>query len=167
MKCLSFLVIFIFLLPVVFADAQSSINSDYSEENIDNIQKDNYSNFNALLRMTVSLLVVLSLIVASVFLLKKLRIYKLLTPNAKNPISIISNISLGNRRSLCLIKVANEILIIGMTNTNISLLSKINADDYYSAMIQNTNDSDTLLDNKRDFPSILRNVIERFKVKTE
>ncbi len=161
-----FFTIFVFIsLFILFADAQSNLYSDYDQQNIDNIQKD--SNFNALLRMTVSLLIVLSLIVGSVFLIKKLRIYKILMPSARNPVSIVSNISLGHRRSLCLVKVANEILVIGMTNNSMSLLSKINADDYYSAI--DTNDKDKLYSNhnNRDFPSIFKNVMERFKVKTD
>ncbi|MGQ9607692.1 MAG: FliO/MopB family protein [bacterium] len=167
---LVFFAISIFIsLFTFFASAQSNVYSDYDRKNVDDIQEGEYSNFNALLRMTVSLLIVLSLIIGSVFLIKKLRIYKILLPNSKNPVSIISNISLGHRRSLCLVKVANEILVIGMTNTSMSLLSKIDADDYYSAMNTNSDDSDKLLSNynKRDFPSILKNVMERFKAKTE
>lgn len=154
-------------LFVFFANAQSNIYLDYNQENIDNIQKDNYSNFDALLRMIVSLLIVLSLIVGGVFLLKKLRIYKLLAPDAKSPVSVISNIPLGSKRSLCLVKVANEVLIIGMTSTNISLLSKISADDYYSACKSDIDDELSSIYRKRDFPSILKSVMERFKVKVD
>lgn len=158
--------IFVFLL-VFFANAQSNVYLDYNQENMDNIPKDNYSNFDALLRMIVSLLIVLSLIVGGVFLLKKFRIYKLLAPNSKSPVSVISNIPLGNKRSLCLVKVANEILVIGMTSTNISLLSKISTDDYYSACKSDINDELSNIYSKRDFPSILKSVLERFKVKVD
>ncbi len=158
--------IFISLL-VFFANAQSNVYLDYNQESMDNIQKDNYSNFDALLRMIVSLLIVLSLIVGGVFLLKKFRIYKLLATDAKSPVSVISNIPLGNKRSLCLVKVANEVLIIGMTSTNISLLSKISVDDYYSACKSDTNDELSSIYSKRDFPSILKSVMERFKVKVD
>jgi len=163
-----FFAISVFISPFIFfADAQSSVYSDYDQQKTNNIQKDEYSNFNALLRMTVSLLIVLSLIVGSVFLIKKLRIYKILVPNTRNPVSIVSNISLGHRRSLCLVKVANEILVIGMTNTSMSLLSKINADDYYSAIDTNNKDKLSGNYNNKDFPSIFKSVLERFKVKTE
>lgn len=89
------------------------------------------STFSAGLRMAMSLLVVSALIVASVFLLRKMTPYKGLIPNAKHHISVLSKISLGPKKSICLVKIVDEILVIGMTSTNISLLSRINANDYY------------------------------------
>ena len=86
------------------------------------------------LRMTVSLLVVLALIAAGVFLLKKIAPYSGLIgsqAHAKHP-TVLSRLSLGQRSSICLIRIADEILVVGITNTNMSLLSKISADDYYS-----------------------------------
>jgi len=83
------------------------------------------------IRMIVSLLLVLALIVAGVFLLRKMTPYKRLMSNAKHPMSVLSRISLGQKKSICLVKVAGEILVIGLTNTNMSILSKINADDLY------------------------------------
>lgn len=152
-------------LLILSVSAQSNLYLDYNQENVDNIQKDNYNSFSAFLRMVVSLLIVLSLIVGGVFLLKKFKIYKLLAPNVKSPVSVISNIPLGNRRSLCLVKVANEILIIGMTSNSMSLLSKLSADDYYSAC-KSDDDGLSNVYNKRDFPLILKNVMEKFKAKT-
>ncbi len=84
------------------------------------------------IRMIASLLAVLSLIAGGVFLLKKLTPYKDMISNMEHSISILSRVSLGQRRSICLVKVADEILVIGLTNTNISILSKIDADEYYS-----------------------------------
>lgn len=87
------------------------------------------------LRMTVSLLVVLALIAAGVFLLKKIAPYSGLIgsqAHAKHPMIVLSRLSLGQKRAICLIRIADEILVVGITNTNMSLLSKINADDYYS-----------------------------------
>jgi len=82
-------------------------------------------------RMIVSLLLVLSMIVASVFLLKKITPYKGLASHAGSPLMILSRIPLGQKRYICLVRIADEILIVGMTNTSISLLSKMKADDYY------------------------------------
>lgn len=87
------------------------------------------------LRMTVSLLAVLALIAAGVFLLKKIAPYNGFMgsqAHVKQPMMVLSRLSLGQKRSICLIRIADEILVVGITNTNMSLLSKIGADDYYS-----------------------------------
>jgi len=79
-------------------------------------------------RMTASLLAVLGLIVACVFALKKLTRHKsFVTGN----ISIISSMPLGQKKSICLVRVSNEILIIGLTNSDMSLLTKMSLEDYY------------------------------------
>ena len=86
------------------------------------------------LRMVVSLLVVLSLIFAGVFLLKKVGPYSGIIGSqaqAKHPMMVLSRLSLGQRRSVCLVRVGDEILVIGVTNANMSLLSKISAEEYY------------------------------------
>ena len=103
----------------------------YDDEN--KTQLTSHETFNDGLRMFASLLVVLALIVGFIFLLKKMPIYKNLMRNAKQPISVVHNFSLGHRRSVCVLKVADEMLILGLTNTNISILSKMNVDEYYSS----------------------------------
>lgn len=85
------------------------------------------------IRMIVSLLVVLALIASGVFLLKKIMPYRGLAANGNHPIQILSRVPLGQKRSICLVRIADEVLVVGLTNTNISLLSKMNADDYYDA----------------------------------
>lgn len=82
--------------------------------------------------MISSLLAVLALIAGGVFLLKKLTPYKGIVSNMEHSISILSRASLGQRRSICLVRIADEILVLGLTNTNVSVLSKIKADEYYS-----------------------------------
>ncbi len=83
------------------------------------------------IRMIASLFVVLALIAAGVFLLKKIMPYRGFAANGKHHIQVLSRVSLGQKRSICLVKIADEVLVVGLTNTNISLLSKMNADDYY------------------------------------
>lgn len=83
------------------------------------------------LRMIVSLLIVLSLIAVGIFVLKKFTPYKGFISNRERPITVLSKVPLGQRKSICLVKIGNEVLIVGLTNTNISLLSKIDADEYY------------------------------------
>jgi len=90
------------------------------------------------IRMIASLMAVLALIVGSVFLLKKVIPYRGITANGKHSIMVLSRLSLGQKKSICLVRVADEILVIGLTNTNMSLLSKMRPDDYYGEGGQDT-----------------------------
>ena len=88
-----------------------------------------------ILRMVVSLLVVLALIAVSIFFLKKITPYSgIIGSNvqSKHPMVVLSRLSLGQRRFICLVRIVDEILVIGVTNTSMSLLSKISTEDYYS-----------------------------------
>ena len=90
------------------------------------------------IRMAVSLLMVLALIAAGVFVLKKVSPYRGLAASSENPVSVISKIPLGQKKSICLVRVADEILVIGLTSANVSLLTKMNAEDYYRGDGQTT-----------------------------
>ena len=71
------------------------------------------------------------LIAAGVFVLKKVSPYRGLAASSGNPVSVISKIPLGQKKSICLVRVADEILVIGLTSANVSLLTKMSAEDYY------------------------------------
>ena len=109
--------------------SQSQMRSGYESES-DNGVYDG-SMLDAGIRMAVSLLMVLALIAAGVFVLKKVSPYRGLTASSENPVSVISKIPLGQKKSICLVRVADEILVIGLTSANVSLLTKMNAEDYY------------------------------------
>jgi len=108
---------------------ESQTRSGYTSESDDGVSDGGM--LDAGVRMTVSLLMVLALIAAGVFVLKKVSPYRGLTANSANHVSVISKIPLGQKKSICLVRVADEILVIGMTSANVSLLTKINAEDYY------------------------------------
>jgi flagellar biosynthetic protein FliO len=90
------------------------------------------------IRMTVSLLMVLAIIAAGVFILKKVSPYRGLAASSGSPVSVISKIPLGQKKSICLVRVADEILVIGLTSANVSLLTKMNVEDYYRGDGQTT-----------------------------
>jgi flagellar protein FliO/FliZ len=96
----------------------------------DNTYSQGYDGFGDTVRLLASLLFVLALIVGGIYLLKKVPLYKRFATGIKKPVSILSSISLGQKRSISVVRVADEILILGLTNTNISLLSKMKADEY-------------------------------------
>ncbi len=103
--------------------------SDHASESDDALSDDGM--LDAGIRMTVSLLIVLALIAAGVFVLKKVSPYRGLAGDSAHPVSVISKIPLGQKKSICLVRVADEILVIGLTSANVSLLTKMNAEDYY------------------------------------
>jgi len=76
------------------------------------------------LRMIVSLLVVLAIIFFSLFLLKKLTA-RGRRVTAKNPIIVLSQAYIGPKKSICLVKIADEVLALGVTSSQISFLTKI------------------------------------------
>ena len=100
----------------------------YETENAANESGDR-SIMDSVIRMISSLFAILALIVACAFILKKLTRYKGTANNGN--IAIISSLPLGQKKSMCLVRVSNEILIIGITNTNINLLTKMSLEDYY------------------------------------
>ncbi len=123
------------------------------------ITNPSYSNFGDSIRMIASLLFVLALIIGGVFLLKKVPLYKRFMLNSKKPVSVITNVSLGHKRSICIVKVANEMLILGLTGTNISLLSKMSADEFLSYMNVNVTENYNPDDIKTSFLDQLKKLI--------
>ena len=107
------------------------------------------------IRMLASLLLVLALIGIGVFLLKKFTPYKAFSAGTRHPIQILSRVSLGQRRAICLVRIADEILVIGLTNTIVSLLSKMNADEY-------VNEQDaSFYKNSTDHKDSFRKILEK------
>lgn len=123
------------------------------------IANTNYSSFGDSIRMITSLLFVLALIIGSVFLLKKVPLYKRLMLGSRNPVSVITSVSLGHRRAICVVKVANEMLILGLTSTSVSLLSKMNADEFLSYMNADILDNYKPDENKASFLDHLKKFI--------
>jgi flagellar biosynthetic protein FliO len=112
------------------------------------------------IRMTVSLLMVLAIIAAGVFILKKVSPYRGLAASSGSPISVISKIPLGQKKSICLVRVADEILVIGLTSANVSLLTKMNAEDYYRGDGQATS-QDAKQKDKGSFRRLYSTLIHR------
>lgn len=146
----------IFLVPVWFLcmvpSAQAAIGQADQNQPLDIGLKDGNSDTGAM-RMIVSLFAVLAFIAVGVFLLKKLTPYRGLTANAKNSIQVLSRVPLGQKSSICLVKIADEVLIVGLTNTNMSLLSKMSADDYYQKQDAEVHEASP--EYKRSFRKIL------------
>lgn len=148
----------IFLIPAWFlcmvSSAQAAIGqADQNHSQPLNIGLENDSSDTGAMRMVISLFLVLAFIAAGVFLMKKLTPYKGLTGSARNSIQVLSKVPLGQKTSICLVRIADEILVVGLTNTNMSLLSKMSADDYYQE--RNTEVHEAPAEYKHSFRKIL------------
>ncbi|MGB9596031.1 MAG: flagellar biosynthetic protein FliO [Candidatus Poribacteria bacterium] len=154
------IIFFTLIILIIISDLicfGSDITSSDGTEN--EIASPNYGNFGDSIRMITSLFFVLALIVGGVFLLKKIPLYRRFMLGSRNPVSVITSVSLGHRRSVCVVKVANEMLILGLTNTNISLLSKMDADEFLSYMNTDIIDSYKSDENKTSFLNQLKKFI--------
>lgn len=79
--------------------------------------------FRAFLRMIITLLILLALFFIAVFFFKKLKLRRGF--QSKGLISILFRTPLGSKESICLVEVAGEILVLGVTSNQISLLLKV------------------------------------------
>ncbi|HGJ66232.1 TPA: hypothetical protein ENS27_12775 [bacterium] len=158
----------VFIAIVIIFLSVSTVVSAQKEKQTDNVlynyegqnKSESYGSFGDSLRMFASLLVVLALIIGSVFLLKKLPIYKS-NNKTKQSVSLIYNHSLGNKRSVCVLKFANEILLLGLTSTNISLLSKMDINEFYSSETLIDLDSQKSLNDNQSFIDHLKKIINK------
>ena len=75
-----------------------------------------------LLQWLVSCFLVIGLILALAWLLKKSRLVPAL---AQNQLRVISALPLGNREKLLVVKVGEQQVLLGMTPTNINLLCQL------------------------------------------
>ena len=75
-----------------------------------------------LLQWLVSCFLVIGLILALAWLLKKSRLVPSL---AQNQLRVISVLPLGNREKLLVVKVGEQQVLLGMTPTNINLLCQL------------------------------------------
>jgi flagellar biogenesis protein FliO len=80
--------------------------------------------FSASLRMITVLLVLLGLFFSVIFFLKKFYQRKTVQ-SSKAPINVLFQLTVGSKESICLVDVMGEILVLGITSAQISLLFKV------------------------------------------
>ncbi len=81
-------------------------------------------------RMSIVLLGVISLFLVGVFLVRRyvLKFHKLPFGKKERLIQVIATHYLGNKKSISLVKVANEYMVVGVSNEGINLISKCGVD---------------------------------------
>lgn len=80
-------------------------------------------------RIGISLLVIIVVIYGSVFLLKKLSGQRLGGGARGKTVKIIEQTYIAPKKSVCLLKMADRAILIGITDTNINLLTECNWDE--------------------------------------
>ncbi|MBD3182022.1 hypothetical protein GF312_07010 [Candidatus Poribacteria bacterium] len=119
---------------------------------------------NAGLRMVVSLLLVLGLLIGGVYLLKKITPYKRLISGSQQPLSLLSKIAVAPRTYILIAKIADEILVIGLANNNMTLLSKMDAEEFQKKSDFNINEG---YGNSSDSKQTFRKFLDRLYIKKE
>ena len=108
-------------------DDTSSVNLDSLQFNATE-KAENYS-INLLKvasRAFVSLIIIVLLIFVTIYLLRKVVYSNKRNRFLDNTVNVIGMVPLSAKKSIYLIKIINQILVVGVTENNISLLSEIN-----------------------------------------
>jgi len=106
----------------------------------------------SLLKSFASLLIVLALIILTAYLLKRFFFSKGELRNPEKSVKILSNNYIGDKKRICLVEVLGKILVLGITNTNINLLTEIEGDQVMDIVSEEQNDDIS----KKPFEKILK-----------
>ena len=115
--------------------------------------------FSASLRMITILLVLLALFFSVIFFLKKFQQRKSIQD--KGPISVLFQLPVGSKESICLVDVMGEILVLGVTSAQISLLFKVEDADALKSF------QESQISKGHQFQNYLKSEQENIKVASE
>lgn len=124
MKRLSllFLIFSLFFYPC-FSYSQPGKSEEYLKYESPNIDSTMPNMFSASIRIITVLLTLLALFFSFIFFLKKFQQRKNI--QEKGPISILCRLPVGSKESILMVNVMGEILVLGVTSAQISLLFKV------------------------------------------
>lgn len=80
-------------------------------------------------RIGVSLLIIIVIIYGTVFLLKKLSGHRIGGGVRIKSVTVIEQTYIAPKKSVCLLKIADRAVLVGITDTNISMLTECNWDE--------------------------------------
>ena len=89
----------------------------------------------ATLRVALGLIIVVALLIGGFYLLKRLS-GRVRLQEEDIPVKLLWQQSIGPRRSICLVKVLDKVLVLGVTNTNISHLMTLTNEEASSLEIR-------------------------------
>ena len=112
------------------------------------------------LKMLFWLLIVTGLIFVTVWVLRKLMLQS--QPNQSvQPINVIFEEPISPARSVCLIRVLDQMHVVGVTNTNISYIATLDEDEM--TLVDQWLENELILERrvKSGFQSFLRNFVRK------
>ncbi len=134
----------------VFADVKGSglFNGDSNEDSV-------FGGYKGYTKTISTLLIVIALIIATVYVLKKKYGVRANIGRSRKLIQIVDHTPMGVKKSLFLVKVPGKHLILGVTNDNIGLITEIANEDIAVGMGSTGDDSV----NKKEFLEIIKKSI--------
>ncbi len=100
------------------------------------LMKDSPGLTGSVIKMVTALGIVLSLLFAVVFFVKKYLGRKIGLNGQEQKIRVVTSAYLGPRKSIALVEVAGEKIVVGITATNISMLSKVGRDEDFGDVLK-------------------------------
>ncbi len=123
--------------------------------NSDSSDSPSFGGFDGYTRVAGTMLVVVSLIIGTVFILKRKYGVQANLGKNKKLIQIIEHTPIGVKKSISLIKVPGKYLLLGVTNDKIGLITEVANED-----MNNGNDSNV---NKKQFLDLIKKSISERK----
>lgn len=97
--------------------------------NLNNDEKVQIPSFSkSLVKSFISLLIVLGLLILTAYILKRFFFKGTKFDSSGKSLRILSSIYIGDKKRICLVEVLGRILVLGVTNTSIDLLTEIEGD---------------------------------------
>ena len=125
----------ILILVCVFFSLPKVQNSTFAGENdtalfLDNAtKKETSGKLNLYTKIISTLLVLIALIIATVFVLRKNYGFKANIGRGKRHLQILEHLTLGVKKSIFLVKIPGKHLLLGVTNEKIGLITEVENED--------------------------------------
>ncbi len=161
LKPIKIVVLILLFISLSFARVQSTSFADEKTTEWfvnDSTEKTSSAKPIGYTRIVSTLLIVIALIIATVFVLRKKYGINTSLGRGKKRIQIIEHISLGVKKSIVLVKAPGKHLLIGATNDKIGLISEIANEDVADndKIISNDADSKGESISNSDFLSLMK-----------
>jgi len=141
----------------IFADAKASglFNEDSKKDSV-------FGGYEGYTRTISTLLIVIALIVATVYVLKNKYGVRTNLGRSRKMIQVVDQVPMGVKKSVFLVKVPGKHVLLGVTNDNIGLITEI-ANEDIAIGNGNTGGDDTV--NKKEFLSLIKKSISERRQK--
>ena len=107
-----------------------------TEEGMSVLVKDSPSFSGSVIKMVTALGIVLSLLFAVVYLVKKYLGKKIGLSGQEQKIRVLTSTYLGPKKSIALVEVAGEKIVVGVTATHISMLTKVGKEKGFEEVLK-------------------------------